>query len=416
MLFSLPRARKTFVFLSLSAFLLGGLAPSAEAKTHHHVRHHRVHHHGAPVASSAGYADIVIDEATGQVVHATAPDQLRHPASLTKMMTLYLAFQEIATKQMSLNQYLPISANAAAQSPSKLGLRAGQRIRVEDALLGVVTESANDAAVVLGEWMGGSEEGFAEKMNQQALALGMKHTHFQNPSGLPDPDQVTTARDMATLGRALIENFPQFYPYFSHDSFTYAGLYHHNHNHLMDRYDGMDGIKTGYIRASGFNLVASAKHGNTRLIGVVFGGKSAVSRDNLMAQLLDASFVRVAQLKRSQPALAQNGAHADDAQGDAADPSPVAPAPVTASPAPTPSAWGVQIGTYTDADVAQQALASARQSLPDLLAQARAEVQPVKTGEATSYRARFTGFDQGAAQSLCAALTKQGQSCLILTP
>jgi D-alanyl-D-alanine carboxypeptidase len=199
-----------------------------------------------------------------------------------------------------------------------LGLHAGQHIRVQDAILGLVTESANDAAVVLGEAMGGSEEGFAQLMTRQAHALGMNQTVFHNPSGLPDPDQVTTAHDMAVLGDALVNHFPQFYPYFSHESFTYAGIYHHNHNHLMDRYDGMDGIKTGYIRASGFNLVASAKRNGVRLIGVVFGGHSAVARDNHMAQLLDACFP-IAIAERSSGQVKQAEAQGDSGDGEKDD-------------------------------------------------------------------------------------------------
>ena len=260
---------------------------AGQAKTHH--KHHKANHAG--VDGSASYADIVIDAESGEILHATDPDHLRHPASLTKMMTVYLTFEAIESGRLRLDQSLPISANAAEQSPSKLGLRRGQYIKVEDAILGVVTESANDAAMVLAEAIGGSESHFGQMMTQKAHALGMAHSNFHNPNGLPDPVQVTTARDMAILGHALIYHFSQFYPYFSHDSFTYAGIYHHNHNHLMDRYDGMDGIKTGYIRASGFNLVASAKRGNVRLIGVVFGGHSTLARDNRMAQLLDQAFV-----------------------------------------------------------------------------------------------------------------------------
>ncbi len=245
------------------------------------------------VESSAGYADLVMDAKTGRVLHATRPDELRHPASLTKMMTLYLAFEALKSGELKLDQRLPISQNAAAQEPSKLGLRAGNQIRVEDALLGLVTKSANDATVVVAEALGGSEEQFARLMTKKARQLGMKRTVFRNPSGLPNSEQVTTARDMAILGYALVYHHPQFYPYFSREGFTYAGVHHNNHNHLMSRYRGMDGIKTGYIRASGFNLVASTVRGPTRLIGVVFGGRSAVARDNQMAALLDQAFAQL---------------------------------------------------------------------------------------------------------------------------
>ena len=173
------------------------------AKKHHHAHHPKHHHVAAGVDRGAGYSDIVIEADTGRIVHATDSDSLRHPASLTKMMTMYITFQALESGRLALDQLLPVSENASYQSPSKLGLRAGHSIRVQDAILGVVTESANDAAVVLGESLGGSEEGFAAMMTKQAHALGMTKTLFRNPSGLPDPEQVTTAHDMAVLGAAF---------------------------------------------------------------------------------------------------------------------------------------------------------------------------------------------------------------------
>lgn len=241
------------------------------------------------------YSDIVIDVSTGRVLHATNADSVRHPASLAKMMTLYLTFQALKDGRLQLDQALPVSEKAANQSPTKLGLRPAQTISVRNAIMSLVTQSANDAAVVLAETLSGNETSFGLLMTQQAAALGMTHTHFYNASGLPDPNQITTAADMATLACALIQHFPQFYSYFSVNQFTYAGNNYHNHNHLMDRYPGMDGIKTGYIQASGFNLVASAKRGDVRLVGVIFGGSSPAARDQRMAQLLDQSFNMVQQ-------------------------------------------------------------------------------------------------------------------------
>ncbi len=295
------------------------LPHEAQAAAHrHHGPHHHKRHHLAGVDRGAAYADIVIEADTGRVIHASSPDALRHPASLTKMMTLYLTFQALEAGHLTLDQPLPVSENASYQSPSKLGLRAGQSIRVQDAILGVVTESANDAAVVLGESLGGSEANFAALMTKQARALGMSRTVFRNPSGLPDPEQVTTAHDMAVLGAALITHYPRFYPYFDRDGFTYAGIYHHTHNHLKDRYQGMDGIKTGYIRASGFNLVSSAKRGNERLVAAIFGGRSAVARDNAMAQLLDQSFevARADHIKGTVNPANGEGDGADEGEAD----------------------------------------------------------------------------------------------------
>jgi len=402
-------------------------APSF-AKIHH--KHHKSH---AGVDGSASYADIVIDAESGRILHATDPDMLRHPASLTKMMTLYLTFEAIENGQLRLDQSLPISANAAEQSPSKLGLRRGQHIKVEDAILGVVTESANDAAMVLAEAIGGSESHFGEMMTQKAHALGMAHSNFHNPNGLPDPVQVTTARDMAVLGHALIYHFSQFYPYFGTPSFTYAGVRHPNHNHLMERYQGMDGIKTGYIRASGFNLVASAERDNVRLIGVVFGGHSATARDNQMALLLDEAFEKAQQEHRSQrmvsatwnPNYPQGDSASSDEQaeyvalpGKASSLSPKAVAAAAAPPVAEPpaSGWGIQIGAFNDPDVGRQALASVVKAMPQLLAHVAPVVQEVSAGGITVYRARLQGADEKTARSVCAYLIRHGQNCLTVAP
>lgn len=269
---------------------------SAHANKHMHLAHaqkkhyKKQHTYQSSVEGSSRYSDILIDTSNGKILHATNPNSLRHPASLTKMMTLYLTFKAIQSGKLSMNQPLTVSAKAANQEPTKLGLHAGEIISVKDAIFGLVTQSANDAAVTLAEAINGDEASFSQSMNQQAAALGMNNTHFANASGLPNPSQVTTAIDMATLGIALIHNFPQFYSFFSQTNFNFAGIHFHNHNHLMSRYPGMDGIKTGYIQSSGFNLVASAKRGKTRLIGVIFGGTSPTSRDQQMAVLLNNGF------------------------------------------------------------------------------------------------------------------------------
>jgi D-alanyl-D-alanine carboxypeptidase len=395
--------------------------------THQSKKSHRrkkTVHRGAPVDSTASYADIVIDADTGRIIHATNADSLRHPASLTKMMTLYLTFQALEAERLQSSQPLTVSANAAEQSPSKLGLRPGQHIRVEDAIMGLVTESANDAAVVLAEAMGGSESGFGVMMTKQARALGMTHSRFDNPSGLPDPEQVTTARDMAVLGYALIHHFPQFYPIFSHDSFVYAGINHHNHNHLMERYEGMDGIKTGYIRASGFNLVASVKRGDLRLIGVVFGGRSAAARDNRMAQLLDEAFDDVKQ-DRAETRVPTIASLSGEAEGDASD-SDDAKQYVkfpgrngtTQKAAPTPTGnWGIQIGAYSDEDIGQKVLTQIVSTMPKLLGDADPVVMKTSTGgDEVMYRARLMGIEQKTAESACSWLVQHGQSCLTVKP
>lgn len=239
---------------------------------------------------SARYASIVVDAASGRVLEAANPDAPRYPASLTKMMTLYLTFEALRDHRISATSPIIVSAHSAAQEPSKLGLRPGMRITVEEAILALVTKSANDAAAALAERLGGSEERFAQMMTLRARALGMTHTTFRNASGLPNPEQVTTARDLAILARHLIQDFPEQYRYFSVPRFVFRGRLIPNHDHLLTSYEGADGIKTGYTEAAGHNLVTSAVRGNVRLIGVVLGAGSNFERDQHMMALLDQGF------------------------------------------------------------------------------------------------------------------------------
>jgi D-alanyl-D-alanine carboxypeptidase len=441
-MYSAPSGVRPYKILFVIMVLMALLPHPAWAKTHT-VKHHRHVRHHSLVDRTASYSDIIIDAESGRILHATAPDAPRHPASLTKMMTLYLTFQALESERISLNQYIPVSYNAAEQSPSKLGLRAGSRIKVEDAILGIVTESANDAAMALGEWLGGSEQGFARMMTRQAQALGMTRTHFNNPTGLPNPGQMTTARDMVMLGHAIVYHFPQYYDYFSKPSFEYAGITHMNHNHLMSRYDGMDGIKTGYIRSSGFNLVASVKRDDTRLIGAIFGGKSALARDNRMALLFDQAFVA------SQNETAPRVASAEAGEGDSSDTDdgqyvalpakvaslfPDAPIPAeepAASPPPTAATrntvkknndiagdWGIQVGAYDQASVGRASLKRLSHALPQMLGSATPVVERVRSGPKKHvYRARLMGLDEKTAHAVCAYIVKQkGGVCVTVGP
>ncbi len=242
---------------------------------------------------SERYASIVVDAASGDILSAVNADEYRFPASLTKMMTLYMLFEALRDRRLSLAQPVPVSPWAASMSPTKLGLLPGTYITVEQALLGLVTKSANDAAAALGELMGGDEERFAQMMTLRARALGMTRTTFRNASGLPDWGQVTTARDMTVLARHLIQDFPSYYRYFSVPSFVFQGRTIMNHQRMLQTYPGADGLKTGYIDASGFNVVTSALWGDTRLIGVVLGAASGWERDQHMASLLDQGFERL---------------------------------------------------------------------------------------------------------------------------
>lgn len=372
-------------------------------------------------ATAQKYAAIVIDARTGEVLHETDADATRHPASLTKMMTLYLTFEALDEGRLTLDQPLPVSAYATTMTPTKLGLRPGQTLRVEQAILGLVTKSANDAAVVLAEALGGSEERFAELMTRKARALGMRNTIFYNASGLPDDRQVTTARDFSLLSRALINDHPKYYPYFSRRSFAYGGRSLANHNHLMSRYEGMDGIKTGYVRASGFNLAASAVRGGRRLIAVVMGGTSALARDNRMAALLDAAFERGGVPARDSGALvaAKAATVTPPSRKPAAAPTSIAQlAAAHVRPPPRASGdddedeWGVQIGAFASKAQGKRALAEASKHVPKKLAGAEKSLTEVATRKGTMYRARFVGLEEREARELCTNLKKAGRRCI----
>jgi D-alanyl-D-alanine carboxypeptidase len=257
---------------------------SADARRHRH--RHYARHHAATESYNPAFASIIVDGNSGAVLSANNPDGSRHPASLTKIMTLYLLFERLESGKMKLDSEMDVSEHASEQAPTKLGLRPGQTLRVEDAIKGLVTRSANDAAVVIAEAIAGDEGDFAKLMTKKARSLGMTRTVYKNASGLPDDDQVTTARDQSTLGRAIQDRFPRYYRYFSTSVFNYHGRSIRNHNHLLGSVEGVDGIKTGYTRASGFNLVASIRRGNRHLVGVVLGGRSGGSRDAIMRNLL----------------------------------------------------------------------------------------------------------------------------------
>ena len=289
----------------------------ADARRHHHSRVHHAHaghgHRHARIEDySPPFASIVVDGNSGSVLQAASPDALRHPASLTKVMTLYLLFERLEAGRLKLDSALKVSEHASEQAPTKLGLKPGQTISVEDAIKGIVTKSANDAAVAIAENLGGEEDSFAKLMTQKAHALGMAHTVYVNASGLPDDDQVTTARDQAILGRAIQERFPRYYRYFSTESFVYHGEAMRNHNHLLGVVDGVDGIKTGFTRASGFNLLTSLHRDGRYVVAVVMGGPSASERDERMRELISAH-LKEAAVRRTAPMIAEAAERREEA-------------------------------------------------------------------------------------------------------
>lgn len=310
---------------------------SAEARRYRH-RHYARHHvsQESRESDSPKFASIIVDGNSGAVLTASSPDGLRHPASLTKMMTLYLLFERLDSGKMRLDTEMPVSEHASDQDPTKLGLRPGQTIRVEDAIKGLITRSANDAAVVISEAIGGSEDDFAKMMTRKARALGMSRTIYRNASGLPNDEQVTTARDQSVLGRALQDRFPRYYRYFATTAFNFRGHTITGHNHLLGSVEGVDGIKTGYTRASGFNLVTSMHRGNRFLVGVVLGGRSGGSRDAIMRNLLAENLDKAATTRTAAAISERNPAEANvEVADDDSAPRP-GETMAAAEPAPTP--------------------------------------------------------------------------------
>jgi D-alanyl-D-alanine carboxypeptidase len=307
------------------------------------------------------YADIVVDDKSGLVLHAVSADEPRHPASLTKIMTLYLLFEQLEAGKLGLDTELPISTRAALQNPTKLGLKANQTIKVEDAIKGLVTKSANDAAVVVAEAIGGSEEEFAKLMTMKAGALGMLGTTYVNASGLPAEALITTARDQAVLGRAIQHRFPVYYQYFATPSFRYKGAEMHNHNALLGQVKGVDGIKTGYTEASGYNLTSSVRRDEKHIVAVVLGGTSNGARDARMRQLIEAHILQ-ASTQRTAPIIVelngqenphqenphQDNAHQGGALQDHADVVAVAPATPDAEPSAAGPSEAAAAGAKAD--------------------------------------------------------------------
>jgi len=422
-----------------------------QAQAARHLRYHAHARHGAvgfgPVRVSES---IVIDADTGQVLGQMNADAITYPASLTKMMTLYLTFEALNAGKLQLNQYLPVSAEAANKSPTKLHLLPGDSVQVQDLILGVVTRSANDAAAVLAEGMAGSEWAFAERMTQKAWQLGMTTTVYRNASGLPDPEHYTTARDVAQLALALYHDFPREYRYFATRQFYFRGNFITNHNRLLEWYEGADGIKTGYIGASGFNLAASAVRNGHRLIGVIMGGPSAGARDREMAALLDQGFAEAGGgaviARREAPAVPQQvvaeaeppppvsmpdsppaastakkpGLLSKAARKLVAGLSPIAKA--EAAPIshhlhaePASEHWSIQLGAFRVETAAEQAARSAA-SLPVAKDKPLQIVQPSKGGKDHLYRARLLNFTSQEAQTACAALHKKKIECSVIPP
>jgi D-alanyl-D-alanine carboxypeptidase len=364
--------------VALATLLVGTTivsAADARSRRHHHYRPHRA----AASSYDPPYASIVVDANSGAVLQATNADSPRHPASLTKMMTLYLLFERLAAGKIKMTTEMPVSAHAASMAPTKLGLKPGQMLSVSDAIKGIVTQSANDAAVVIAEELGGTETEFAKMMTAKARALGMMHTNYHNASGLPDSKQITTARDQSIVARALQDRFPQYFHFFSLRDFVYRGREMRNHNHLLGHIDGVDGMKTGYIRASGFNIVTDLRRHGRHLVIVVFGGRTARVRDAHVISLIDKT-IKSAAIKRTAPMVAEGWeraiAHAKPAVGETAakiaSSSPPPRGHLELAPGSTAPIKPIPVKTF----VVQQSSATHTASLSPLLPRTRS-LEPV---------------------------------------
>jgi len=365
----------------------------------------------APQYAFAKYASIVIDASSGRILHSENEDTRNYPASLTKIMTLYMAFEAIEQGRLTLNQELPVSRHAQNMEPSRLGLRRGQTIRVEDAILALVTKSANDAAVVLAEAMGGTESEFAEIMTDRARELGMSRTTFRNASGLPNRRQLSTARDMAILGLRIREDYPDYYEYFSTTHFEYGGRTYRNHNTLLSSYEGTDGIKTGYTRASGFNLVASVERNGRRIIGVVFGGETGDWRDRHMRNLLDRGFARLLEEEMPTELLVAEAEQTSAPVPEEVEPQGDADSGVDLSELQA-TRWTIQVGAFSRAEAARTV---AQQAFQTLGAMADDQVVVIDASGGL-HRSRVTGFDRHGAHAACETLINNDFDCIVFQP
>ena len=384
-----------------------------------------------PASARSRYAEMVVDGENGRILVARNVDARKYPASLTKIMTLYMVFEALDNGKLRLEQSLKASRRAAGQPASKLGLRRGETITVRQAILALVTKSANDVATVVAEAIGGTEFKFALLMTRRARDLGMSRTTFRNASGLPNRRQLSTARDMARLALAIRRDFLRHFDYFSKMSFTYRGKTYRNHNNLVGSVQGVDGIKTGYIRASGFNLVASASRDEGRLVGVLFGGRSAKSRDRRMRKLLSNGFVR---LQRSDGKGLPNNYVRPRGRMDGfghvplprqkplrlAGPSNLGNlADKISSSKLIPHygiAWSVQIGAFNHVASVQQHLRKLSGALPDLLSRAKVSIETIENNRTIFYRARVHGMNERQASELCRRIKSAKFDCLTVAP
>lgn len=358
----------------------------------------------------AATSSIIINAENGEVLSSSAADTLRYPASLTKVMTLYITFDALEKGLIKLDDKLPVSRNAANRSPSKLGLRVGQTIKVKDAIMALIVKSANDCATVLAEGLGYTEENFAKTMTKVAQELGMKNTTFKNASGLPNKAQKTTARDMALLGAAMYHHFPQYYSWFSTKQFTYNGQTIYTHNHLLKSFEGADGMKTGYTAAAGFNIITSAQRDGQRVIAVTMGHKTAQTRDKEASRLMDKALTKLSMnnnLKNSNiyAKLEEKNLKPHNKSQQTAS---------SKQKSSSQGTYGIQVGAFSNYTKARNYALKINQEVSRKFSNKHVAVEPVETGAAIVYRSKIIGFEKNDADEACKGLKKSNKSCIVV--
>lgn len=397
----------------LALIFLLCFAVDGEAKSKHKGKAKNVH---VPT-----YSSIVMDAHTGRVLFSEQPDAVTYPASLTKMMTLYLVFEALESGKITIRQKMKVSKRASRQSPSKLYLKPGETITVYDAILALMTKSANDVAVVVGEALGGSEDNFALMMTQKAKKLGMKQTQFKNASGLPNKGQTTSARDMAILSNALYHHYPRYYKHFQTKFFNYKGQSLRNHNGLLGKVEGVDGIKTGFIFASGWNLAASAVRSGQRVIAVVLGGKSRVWRDKRVEELLEYGFKNISNPQKDRarlPATKPVVMKVEKEEQPTYTPPKKAPTMIAAEKPEVrtpsgPKLWAVQVGAFKSLSQAQKTALEVQQKVPSLR-KAKISVTQIKRTRGKLFQSRLINLTKEEAEKSCPKVINMGQDCMAL--
>lgn len=368
----------------------------------------------------ANTSSIIIDANSGEVLSSSAADTLRYPASLTKLMTLYITFDALDKGILRLNDKLPVSRNAANKAPSKIGVRAGTKIKVETAVLAVVVKSANDCAAVLAEGLGYSEENFAKTMTQVAHELGMRNTTFKNASGLPNKEQKTTARDMAILGAAMYHHFPKYYKLFATKSFSYEGRTYYTHNHILKSFAGADGMKTGFTNAAGYNIVTSAERNGKRVIAVTMGHDSAKLRDKKVSTLMNQGLTKLAlndkinnsnmRAELYRPEEAKLASIPAEQEKEVAS---VAEEEIKQDSSEV-DVWGIQVGAFSNYAKARNYAVKINKEIKKRFSDKVVDIEPYQNGAAIIYRSKIIGFAKNDADETCNRLKRANKSCIVV--